>query len=402
MFAPTYCRRRRPPLVPFLLCWTAFWAHPSWSFVAPSSSSTYYAPVIPTNPRPYGTGGRFYYPSSSLNRIILHAEQPSKSNSNNNKSSSNNKTSSTKKTTGSAGVYVRPSGAIERGSGFFVPGLEGSRVRLVFGGVLVLLTAINHFLTTVAVEVVAETGTTTATTATASLSSTSSFELPEVVAILYALLVLFQAAIEFFKEQGGGLVGGNTISLSTTEEEEATTTTTTTDIDASSVVSRKPSSIATATITTNQWSLPAAQLLSEKQKDKVQWAAASYLALTSATHIMVLEKDFIVYRQGTTTTTTTSISQEEISRGTTAALDALQSSKSGRLSLPASHPTTQALFAVPAGMGEQPQNNLVRAVIIQRITPTKCWLVASDQLVASFTPADLKWLGQLATYVVVE
>ena len=44
------------------------------------------------------------------------------------------------------GVYVRPSGAIERGSGFFVPGLEGSRVRVVVGSVLLLLTAINHII----------------------------------------------------------------------------------------------------------------------------------------------------------------------------------------------------------------------------------------------------------------
>ena len=33
----------------------------------------------------------------------------------------------------SSGVYARPSAAIERGSGFFIPGLEGSRVRLLFG-----------------------------------------------------------------------------------------------------------------------------------------------------------------------------------------------------------------------------------------------------------------------------
>ncbi len=44
------------------------------------------------------------------------------------------------------GVYVRPSGAIERGSGFFVPGLEGPKVRVLFGIVLLALTAINHSL----------------------------------------------------------------------------------------------------------------------------------------------------------------------------------------------------------------------------------------------------------------
>ena len=51
---------------------------------------------------------------------------------------------SNKKTT--QGVYVRPSGAIERGSGFFFPGLEGPKVRVLFGVVLLSLTAVNHLV----------------------------------------------------------------------------------------------------------------------------------------------------------------------------------------------------------------------------------------------------------------
>ena len=41
------------------------------------------------------------------------------------------------------GIYSRPSAAIERGSGFFVPGLEGGRVRIVFGIVLLLANVLN-------------------------------------------------------------------------------------------------------------------------------------------------------------------------------------------------------------------------------------------------------------------
>ena len=48
-----------------------------------------------------------------------------------------------KKTTG---VYARPSAAIERGSGFFIPGLEGSRVRLLFGILALVLTYVNNSL----------------------------------------------------------------------------------------------------------------------------------------------------------------------------------------------------------------------------------------------------------------
>ena len=39
----------------------------------------------------------------------------------------------------SKGFYIRPSAAIEKGGGFFVPGLEGARVRVALGGGLLAL-----------------------------------------------------------------------------------------------------------------------------------------------------------------------------------------------------------------------------------------------------------------------
>jgi hypothetical protein len=41
--------------------------------------------------------------------------------------------------------YKRPSAAIERGGGFFVPGLEGYRLRLAMGGVAAVLLVLNRF-----------------------------------------------------------------------------------------------------------------------------------------------------------------------------------------------------------------------------------------------------------------
>jgi hypothetical protein len=72
-------------------------------------------------------------------------------------------------------------GAIKGGSGFFVPGLEGPRVRLVFGSVLVFVTALNHVLV---------------------LSSVGyDFSFQELLAISYSLLILFQSAIKYVKEE---------------------------------------------------------------------------------------------------------------------------------------------------------------------------------------------------------
>lgn len=42
------------------------------------------------------------------------------------------------------GFYLRPSAAIERGGGFFVPGLEGSKLRIAGGGFLLALVCLNH------------------------------------------------------------------------------------------------------------------------------------------------------------------------------------------------------------------------------------------------------------------
>ena len=44
---------------------------------------------------------------------------------------------------GMKGMYVRPSRAIEKGGGFFVPGLEGERIRIVSAVLLLMLYAIN-------------------------------------------------------------------------------------------------------------------------------------------------------------------------------------------------------------------------------------------------------------------
>lgn len=44
---------------------------------------------------------------------------------------------------GMKGFYVRPSRAIEKGGGFFVPGLEGERIRIVSGIALLALYAVN-------------------------------------------------------------------------------------------------------------------------------------------------------------------------------------------------------------------------------------------------------------------
>lgn len=237
------------------------------------------------------------------------------------------------------GVYVRPSGAIERGSGFFVPGLEGPRVRLLFGTVIIALTALNHVL----------------------VLGSEGLSLEETIAIGYSLMVLFQAAIEFGKEEliveGGSSNSGN---------------------GGSSLLQKD---------LVQQWNAETKNKISAEWKDKIQWAAASYLSVTPATQILLLTKTgSILYRLGDESSANNSATIDE---GVQAALNQLRQSKGGRLALPNNHRAVVAL-----GLEE------ARTVVLQRIDEDSCWVVSSsDQLLASFTPADLKWLGQLSRYV---
>lgn len=246
------------------------------------------------------------------------------------------------------GVYVRPSGAIERGSGFFFPGLEGPRVRLLFGGILLFLTALNHVL-------IQET-------------SLISFSLEEQIAVVYSLLILFQAAIEFGKEEL--IVEGGVSSNAAGKSGSSNASLLQKDL-------------------IQKWST--VDKLSQTQKDRIQWAAASYLSVTPATQMLLLSNDSILYRLGSDQNLVAASEKDSssVEQGIRAALDQLSQSKGGRVALPATHPAVLAL-----GLESS------RTVVLQRISRDSCWVMSSaDQLLASFTSADLKWLGQLARYI---
>lgn len=247
-------------------------------------------------------------------------------------------------TKGNKGVYSRPSAAIERGSGFFIPGLEGPRVRLVFGIVVLILTVLNHVLLS---------------------SNLPTVNFPERLAVVYAVLLLLQAAIEFGKEEKGYVV-----SLET-DLQEAT----------QNGSSSAPSSLS------QTWS-SSSSALSDDEKERVQWAAASYLSLTPATHILLLDRNNgVAYRLGTTPPLAVDDSQLE---GTASAFAALDSASSGRVSLPSTHPTVTALNT---------NEEHGRCIVLQTIDDDKCWMMTSNQLLAAFTKEDLRWLGQLARHV---
>lgn len=263
------------------------------------------------------------------------------------------------------GVYVRPSAVIEKGSGFFFPGLEGPRVRLFAGSCLLLVTAINH------------------------LASASNSGFSEVLAVIFSLLVLLQGAIEALKESR---------------------------VETIAKRQQQDGNSSTQQQLYQAWASPLAAPEDPMLRDKVEWAAASFVSLTPATHMILLQRDNENDNNNKNTPPTISywlgvtpkppLIDSSISQAITAALDTIQQSKGGRVALPSDHPAV-------VGLMNDPQHR--RCVILQQFpvlantssstgtttsrTTTRCWMVASNDLLASFTKGDLQWLGQLAGYV---
>lgn len=88
---------------------------------------------------------------------------------------------------GMKGYYRRPSRAIEKGGGFYVPGLEGERIRIITAGALVLMFVANRAGQTVA---------------------TFPQVVSELTGIAVALLLFAQGAADVFGAGGGGGGGG--------------------------------------------------------------------------------------------------------------------------------------------------------------------------------------------------
>eukprot|EP00566_Odontella_aurita_P020766 CAMPEP_0113551300 /NCGR_PEP_ID=MMETSP0015_2-20120614/14451_1 /TAXON_ID=2838 /ORGANISM="Odontella" /LENGTH=357 /DNA_ID=CAMNT_0000452183 /DNA_START=291 /DNA_END=1361 /DNA_ORIENTATION=+ /assembly_acc=CAM_ASM_000160 len=257
-----------------------------------------------------------------------------------------------KKKSKTSGVYARPSAAIERGSGFFIPGLEGSRVRLLFGAIVLVLTYVNRMSNEVGAMI-----------------SEAQF-LSETVAVVYGLLLLLQAAVEFGKELGFGVEDPSAASMGVESGPAATT-------------ASGPSASVSQIISPDLASM-------DRVADAVRWAAATFVALTPATHVLLLGTDNAVgsrevyYSLGDFT----GVASEQ-GGGISAAVDTVFASKGGRVSIPSDHPASVALLP----------ESFRRCVLLQTVG-TKisaggdsniCLMVGSDKLLPSFTKNDLRW-----------
>lgn len=261
------------------------------------------------------------------------------------------------------GVYSRPSAAIEKGSGFYIPGLEGSKVRLLFGTLVLLLNYINHTFSN-----------------SANVSEVTGFAFSEKIATFYGIFLLLQGVIEFGKEIGLGF--DNIQSVTSSRESDDL------KLNQSGV---------------EQFISPFLSELGTSVVEAVSWAAASFYALTPADSIMLMKTSYqssndasnsvILYRLGDVN----SMDNDNVESSIAAATKTVFQSKSGRVSIPSEHPVSSLL----------PEENR-RCVLLQQVHQYEdsygdrhqfCLLVGSDQLLVSFTKNDLKWLGSISKYL---
>jgi len=257
------------------------------------------------------------------------------------------------KTRKPSGVYSRPSAAIERGSGFYVPGLEGSRVRSLFGIFLVALCYINHTV-----------GSPNAITFSQTLS--------ESVTYIFGMLLFLQGLVEFGKESGF------VVKSKEDQYEEA--------VSSSSSVSL--TQVASSSLT-------------EECIESLQWIAASFISLTPATHVLLIETSSedmgssasILFQLGAFDSR---MSAQQMNECIQATINAVYQSKGGRVSVPSTHPAANLI-----------PDEYRRCVLLQRVDVAKdsakrCFVIGSNQLLPAFAKNDLKWLGSLAKYAQLE
>jgi len=257
------------------------------------------------------------------------------------------------------GIYTRPSAAIERGSGFFIPGLEGSRIRFIFGITVLVADAANHVL------VGGRTGDWGQTVA-------------ELISAFYGALLLLQGSIELGVERGIGPVagGGDGEGIISMEGGEAGAMPTTGGGSSSRGIAN-------------------ALQGNEEVAKTIQRMAKTIITFTPATYFRLVDEDLgVLFSLGSgNDDDTLDIDANEQNRLIKISLDALSESRGGRVALPSDHPASKLL-----------PEAATRCILVQKVNGFEgsssrgCLIIGSDKLLPSFTKNDLRWIGQLADY----
>ncbi|KAL9184323.1 hypothetical protein ACHAXT_002409 [Thalassiosira profunda] len=263
----------------------------------------------------------------------------------------NENSSGTSKSARERGIYARPSAAIEKGSGFFIPGLEGSRIRFLFGITVLLADAANHALV-------------------GGRPGDWGQLVAESLAAFYGTLLLLQGSIELGVEKGYSLGS---------EGEDAS----------ASVVIEGGGTLSMPGGINSQVS---DDVLKEEMGsvEVLQRIAQTIITFTPATCFLLVDGESgVLYSYGVGATP--GVDANEQKRLGRLSLDSVAGSKGGRVALPREHPVSKLL-----------PEAATRCILVQKAEGSNgapaCMVIGSDKLLPSFTKNDLRWIGQLAEY----
>jgi hypothetical protein len=313
----------------------------------------------------------------------------SKNNQLSSPSSTSNNSSTTSKSARDRGIYARPSFAIERGSGFFIPGLEGSRIRFVFGLVVLLLDGANHF-SVFGGDVEGGGG------GIDGSKEDYGMIIAEILSAFYGALLVLQGSIDFFVERSSGSISKGAVGSDNGE-------------NGSVVISDENNGEDISTRSTEgsfrfEDGYGTRGKLEEEEDDDglafkkyCRQISRAIVAYTPATEVRLVSEEFgVLYSFGIANANgreeKATVNSDDQKRWITLCLDAVSSSRGGsRVALPSDHPSSK-LLPVDA----------TRCILVQKVDDyhesRTCIIVGSDKILPSFTKNDLRWLGQLAQY----
>ncbi len=274
------------------------------------------------------------------------------------------------------GVYTRPSGAIERGSGFFVPGLEGSRIRLAFGLIVIAVDVATIFATSSSSD-----------DAIRTMEDSGGRTVSEFLAGFYGALLLLQGIIEM-RIEGRGRRGGDVIVVNGGVSDYDN------DDDGRGNVGGGKGRGVKDNKYADDGAL-SARTTDVDDLDHIRRMASAIVALTPATEFRYVAEDYgVLYSLGRADDDGVVVDPDDERRFATLVLDAVMLGSRGgeRVALPADHPASMGLLPVYAR----------RTVLVQKTNDYRgsraCVLVGSDGLLPAFTRNDLRWIGRLAEY----
>lgn len=256
------------------------------------------------------------------------------------------------------GIYSRPSAAIERGSGFYVPGLEGFRVRILVASVVLILNYVNSQYSAPSPAVTTDINTALITS--------------QWLIMVFASILFIQGLVEWRKEVSPDSASSLEVTVGNRKDMDQIVSSSFQQYDGDAI-------------------------------DAIRWVTASFVAMTPTTHLLLIRQENnhteILYALGDFIALNGTNIEKEL--GMESAIKAVFEDSVGvRVAIGSSHPASVTLLPEATR----------RCVLLQRLEspsdPTSaqrkvrlCLMTGSSNILESYTKNDLIWLGRLARYI---